>query len=469
MKKVLMGCAAILLVGFVGTAMAAKFEFHGDLNNRFMVYTDQATWFQSDSKGTTSKEKSEDTWGEIKYRLWVNAATDDDMIKGVYAIEIGAVRFGRSGSGKSQGGAFSGDGVNIETRWAYTDFALPATDGRMKVGLMPVSVNNFFWNETAMGVFYNQGGLALGWARGSEALTTAGQDWGEGDLDALIARYTFKNDGLNVGLLGTYMGQTSSDDFADYSSFDPIADYQIKSLPKTDFYLTALGVDGGMTIPTGFGEAFINWDAIYQFGKFNDVSFDVERDEDGNVISAPKDDYDLKAYLIHLDAGVAMGQTRLTYTFWYASGDDNETDTDLDGYISVDLDRFDSIIFMEGGYTDDNYFTERPHIGDKGMVLNKLAVDYKATEKTKVGAAALYLMTAEDLVYVDDGGVARADDKLGFELDAYVSHQLFPSCEVALNAGYLWADDAMDFFEVERDGKADNDIFRSTARIRYKF
>lgn len=463
MKHLVTILCTFLALAVAGPSLAADFAFHGDLNNRFMVYTNQADWFKFDSKGQTSDKGSKDSWGEIKYRLWTEAATDDGAVKGVYAIELGALRFGKSGSvGKSVGGGFSGDGVNIETRWAYTDLALPDSSARVRIGLLPLSVNSFFWNETAMGVTYNNGGLKLAWARGSEAVTTSTQDWGEGDLDALIARYDLKQDALKAGFFGTYLSQRSSDAFADYSAFSNITDYEIKNLPKTDFGIAAIGADGSYALKTGVGDGFLNWDAIYENGTLNDVSLD------GGVT---KDNYDLSAYLLHLDAGVNLGKTRVTYTTWYASGDDNANDTDLNGFISVDEDRFDSVIFMEGGYTDDTYFTERPYIGDKGLFLNKLAVDQKATQKLTFGGALLYLQTAEDLTYVDDNGKAQAQNSLGVELDGFVSYKLYPNCELALNAGYLFAGDAMDYFEAagQRDGSADNDIFRSTARVRYKF
>jgi len=134
--------------------------------------------------------------------------------------------------------------------------------------------------------------------------------------------------------------------------------------------------------------------------------------------------------------------------------------------MSVDVDRFDSIVLMEGGFTDDNYFTEAPHILDKGLILNKLALDYTASDKLKVGGAVLYLMTAEDLTLV----TGQTENKLGIELDAYLSYKLFKDTEFAINAGYLIADDGMDFFDVtaQRDGKGE-DVFRSTARLRYIF
>ena len=48
---------------------------------------------------------------------------------------------------------------------------------------------------------------------------------------------------------------------------------------------------------------------------------------------------------------------------------------------------------------------------------------------------------------------------------------LFKNVEVAMEAGYLWAGDAMDFWEEDaiQDGSADEDIVKITGRVRYKF
>jgi hypothetical protein len=53
----------------------------------------------------------------------------------------------------------------------------------------------------------------------------------------------------------------------------------------------------------------------------------------------------------------------------------------------------------------------------------------------------------------------------------FVSYKLYQNVEFAINAGYLVAGDAMDYWEEDsiRDGNADEDIFRSQARVRYKF
>jgi hypothetical protein len=48
---------------------------------------------------------------------------------------------------------------------------------------------------------------------------------------------------------------------------------------------------------------------------------------------------------------------------------------------------------------------------------------------------------------------------------------LFPDVEVALNFGYLFAGDALDVYEDDtiQDGSSDEDIYITSARLRYQF
>ena len=144
------------------SVQAAKFDFHGDMNNRFQAYTNQRDWFGGSGltgKENTLKDNGEtENFGELKYRFWFEAATDNDEVKGVYATEIGGIRYG-----EGSGGDFSGDGTNVETRWAYVDFGIPGSlDHRVKMGLQPVTVDKHLWNETATGVMA-QGPMSQKW------------------------------------------------------------------------------------------------------------------------------------------------------------------------------------------------------------------------------------------------------------------------------------------------------------------
>jgi hypothetical protein len=329
-------------------------------------------------------------------------------------------------------------------------------------------VNYFLWNETVGGVnLYGSAGSVdyqLAWARGYEVQNkNQDADDFDNDIDSLLGRINLKpGEGLNVGLFALYEWNNIDDVKVGGAYTVTPQNYLVKSLPKNiDIDITTVGIDGGWKS----GDFFAKWDLMYQTGGLDNVIY-------GGL---PIDDYDLSAYFLHADLGMKFGKSTLTYTFWYASGDDDGTDDDFDAFISTDVDMFDSIVIMEGGWGDDDYFTERPYIGVSGFIMNKLAYDYQATEKLKLGAAALYMMTAEDIEYVDDLGRNQKEDTLGLEIDVYFKYKLFKNVEWAVNAGYLFADDAMDAFEEDSrggvfcDGSSDEDIWRADMRIRYMF
>jgi hypothetical protein len=223
-----------------------------------------------------------------------------------------------------------------------------------------------------------------------------------------------------------------------------------------DMDLLTIGTDGTFTVDNFFGR----WDIMYQDGSFDDVSF-------------AGDDYDLQAWFAHVDLGFKMDAWKFTYTFWYASGDNDPGDDDMDAFMAVDIDRKDSICIFKASYTDDDTFTEKEYLLDKGFIMNKLAADYKASRKLTMGGAVMYMMTAEDVEYG-----SYSDDKIGLEIDGYLKYKIYENLEFAVNAGYLFADDALDFYERnsagdavadEPDGNSDENVFVSTARVRYKF
>ncbi|NOQ46509.1 MAG: hypothetical protein GQ559_07530 [Desulfobulbaceae bacterium] len=469
MKKVLSVAAIAAIVGCAGTASAVDFSVHGDLNHRFMVYTDHAEFLVGDTfeKGKALLDGgASDSWGEIKYRLWADMSSDDGNVKGVYALELGALEFGQSGSvGKSVGGSYSGDGVNIETRWAYLDMQIPgvANKLRMKTGLQPFNLNPYFWKETVMGVNFDgqtdNFGYYVGWER-PYRVGVKYDDNGTSDVDAFIGQFNVKPmDNTKVGAFVSY--QTSS---PDQNGVIDARKWQIKKMNADvglDIY--TLGLTGELK-GDGF---FVNGDFIYQGGSIDQATYIDQND----VESAPGiNDFDVSSYFFHADVGTKVGATKLTATYWYSSGDDDPTDDELNAYLSTDVDMTASMVIMEGTAVDDDYFTERPYILDKGLHLFKLAADHKVNDKLKIGSAFLYMMTAEDITYTnDDTGMAYGNDEVGYELNGYVKYNLYPDVVLDLRAAYLFAGDAMDYFEENLNGSSDEDIFVSTASIRFKF
>jgi hypothetical protein len=469
MKKLGFVIGLILIMGFAFEAVAVDFSFHGDMNNRFLIYTNHSDWLNSEHKGIIEDESIEASYAELKYRFWFEAADDGGNLKGVYAIEIGGIRFGEGSDGD-----FSGDGTDVETRWAYFDMQTPGVDRKMRwrMGLAPWAVNSFLWQETATGltVYGNAGensDFQLAWIRPLDKLARSSADDSLEDLDMFYGRFNFMPmDNLDLGVFGLYSHSKEES----IGTVGP-RDWLMKNFDdQASFDIWSLGLDGGWSP----GDLFFKWDLVYQGGDIDDISWDSNAQAGDSFIprTAPGTDFDLSAWFAHVDAGYKFGDHKLTYTFWYASGDDDPNDDDFEGFLAIDLDRDDSISIFQGLYSDDSsYFTERPYMLDKGFVMNKLAWDYKVNDKMTIGAAGMYMMTAEDIEYTNATGGSESEEDIGFELNGYLKYMLYKNVEFKINAGYLWAGDAMDAFETgsDRDGSSDENIFGSSARIRYKF
>ena len=464
----------LLLAVFCFVAMpllvsAADIQVHGDFNNRFMLGSNHDEWFNGGGGGPLDSSSVYNFWGEAKYRLWTDYSTNEGKVKGVWAAEFGGIEYGKPGGvGKSVGGGFSGDAVNIETRWLYTDFKLPWNDKLgVKMGLFPLKINKYYWAETQMGIqlYGNLPNVKfiLGWTRGDEYRNQKHDD-DTGSLDSFYAKADFKpSDNFKMNIWADYTVKNLDGAAANVAITAGRGEwYEIKSIKKADLSIIALGASGSLT----FNDVFANFDFIYEGGSVDQVSY---TDYAGvNKVG----DFDLSAWFAHIDLGYKFGNAKLTYTFWYASGDDDGDDKDFNGFMSVDVDICNSVTIMEGVYADDDYFVETPYIGDKGFIMNQLALDYKASKKLMVGTSVMYMMTAEDVEYTyKKNGVTykSSDDEIGFEWNAYLKYKIYQNLEFAINAAYLFAGDAMDYWEVQKDGSSDEDIFVSTARIRYKF
>ena len=489
MRKFKITVVILAIMGIAIPAAGANFAFHGDMNNRALVYTNHNDWLNAnnDSFGVINNKTVSDEYAELKYRFWTEIGDDDDNIKGVYAIEIGGVRWGREGSGKSEGGSFSGDGANVETRWAYLDFQLPFIErkARARMGLQPFKANHYFWQETATALDFtslinDKIDYQLAYVRSVDKFNDIADNANDDidNVDSIYGRVNAKlNDNLKVGLWGLYMhGNPDSGTNGNIDS----RDYEIKKFASdTNLGVYTIGTDGS----AAFGNFFVNWDLMYQGGNVNDADFfdatpgtpRQTNDEPPPAVPdvpAASGDFDLSAYFLHADLGYKMGKAKFTYTFWYSSGDNDPSDKNFDAYLAVDVDMDDSMTMFEGSYVDDvSLFTERPYLLDKGFVMNKLAFDYQWTENFAVGAAGMYMMTAEDFEYVDDNGNNQSNNEVGVEVNGYIKYMLYKNLEFSLNAGYLFAGDGMDFFEVggNRDGNSDENIFVSSARVRFKF
>ena len=238
--------------------------------------------------------------------------------------------------------------------------------------------------------------------------------------------------------------------------------YELKAIADNSRYdVSIVGGTFDYRSPSSGGNLFVKGTAIYQTGTIEGVTFTPL-----SGAASANNSFDLSAYFLRGDVGYDFGATTLTYTVWYSSGDDNSTDGDFDAFIATDVDINESMIFQEN-FTDDDYFAETPYLLDKGYLLNKVQVDHKLSSQVTVSGMAIYNALAED-VTLGDGS---EDNSLGFEFGGRLTYKPYSGLEIAAEAAYLVAGDAMDAFEEAaiRDGKADEDIVHIAGRVRYKF
>ena len=93
-KRMVLITAVLLLVIIAVPVLSADIKIKGDFNNRFTIYNNHNDWFQAE-KGVLGDGNSSDSWGEAKYRMWFDAATNDGKVKGVWAWEVGSLEYGQ--------------------------------------------------------------------------------------------------------------------------------------------------------------------------------------------------------------------------------------------------------------------------------------------------------------------------------------------------------------------------------------
>lgn len=152
MRKFLKVAAIGALAILVATpAMALDFKFGAEYRVRLYSYV---------NNGFTDAVGSNPRGAQLRVRPRFDVTDDKGNIGATLRLEIGDVEFGNGGGasgnptgfaqtpnltgtnrvGASAGGALGADGVNVETKWAYMDFAMPFgwdKYGRVRAGIQP--------------------------------------------------------------------------------------------------------------------------------------------------------------------------------------------------------------------------------------------------------------------------------------------------------------------------------------------
>lgn len=162
MRKFLMVAAiGALAVLMAAPAMALDFKFSGEYRFRF---------YDGVNIGFDNTQSSNPKGAQVRLRPRFDVSDDNGNIQGVWRLEVGDVEFGNGGGaagntfgtvkgggvtsynilgnsgsagtgnrvGNGAGGMLGADGVAVETKWAYVDFAAPfGVPLRIRAGIQP--------------------------------------------------------------------------------------------------------------------------------------------------------------------------------------------------------------------------------------------------------------------------------------------------------------------------------------------
>ena len=417
MKKLLvLSLAVVMVLAFTLPASAFESVFGGYW--RVRAFSQQNFAGDSDYRGpnATSVPKSNDlSRTDTRTRLYYTAVLNDNL-KFVNQFEFDAV-FGDTGYGD-----IGADGVSVEVRSSYVDATMGAV--RMTLGVQSLELG--------------RGQIISDQMAGVVLSTKFG--------DTLVPFTWFK---VNEG--GTALNSEDSDVFALYPVFNFGENFSLN--PFVAYGYSRDGLRGGANIfstyganagtgPAGFanddgiGVYWLGVNADATLGAFNLWATAIY--VGGELQSNDTKDVDVKAWTAMVGASVPLGPASLHGQFLYASGDDDEDDSDYEAYFGVDgagagWSYYWAEIMGNGRF--DAQASAGSNANPSNLWFANIGASIKPMEKLKLTGDLWYAAHPEDDLVTDE-------KTLGVEVDLVATYQLVEGLNIDLVGAYLFADDA---------------------------
>jgi len=425
--------AALLVVAFCVPVSALENEFGGYWRTRAVVRKD----FDGDGDGSKDVQKV-----DTRTRLYYTAILNDNL-KFVNKFEFDAHWGSSDGAGGSLDtyGDFGADGKDFEIKESYVQFNLGPT--REKIGVFnPTYGRGFIYDDEAAGleIRYANDMMAIpfNWFKGFEGYV--GDDMNDFDVDILGLNPVFtvaESWSINPYAVWMYSNDASAAIAAGNATSTGLP---AAGAEEVSVWYLGLNVDGTI------GPAGVWFTGIYQGGSVDDVP--------------GIGDMDVSAYVLAGGGNVALGPVGIHTQAFYASGDDDATDDELDAYFGIG----------GGGAGQAYYWSEILGYGrfDWDAPANSPAADVTNMWAANLGASIKpfdKLTITGDLWYatlIEDA--PNGETELGVEADLVLTYQLVEGMNVDLVGAYLWAGDA-----VSADGDNDENPYEIGTRFSISF
>jgi hypothetical protein len=413
MKKLLVLTLAVaLVVAFTLPASAFESVFGGYWRTRFI--TEQRFSGENNSKDTGSPNDLQQV--DTRTRLYYTAVLNDNL-KLVNKFEW------NNNWGSGPGGDYGADGTGIiRIKQSYVDANIGPV--RAKIGQHDATfARGFIYADefSGMTLSFKMGDVLVPfiWMKGNEG----GGNHNSNDVDIFALFPVFKlgeKMTLNPYIIYGYSKASNH-----VGGQDSLSTYGANGFNRADandgVNVYWLGADFDATL----GSVALWFTGVYNGGK-------VKTD------TAGLDNGDVKAYLLAGGASVPIGPVELHGQAFYASGDDDDTDSDLKAFFGIGGGGRGWAYYWSE-IMGNGVFDEQISAGSTVDVSNLWAVNIgasiKPVEKLKLTGDIWYAAHPED-------DFTTNEKKFGIEVDLRADYQLVEGLNLTVVGAYLFADDA---------------------------
>jgi hypothetical protein len=414
MKKFsLVVLAVILVFAFTAPAFAFESSFGGYWRTRAFIQEN----FNGESNGLSDVSRV-----DTRTRLYYFADFSENF-RFVNKFEMNAVW-----GSDSDYGDIGADGLSVRVKNTYADFTMG--DFNFKVGTQGKVI--------ARGMVFDD------------------------DFSGVIARYVsdemiFPFIWINANEGGTGPDRTNQD--VDYYVLDP------RFLVGESTWINPFAMYIYSQDASAWAATTANEDVkVYLLGVNVDMDLDIASVwftgiyEGGEVDTIFGDSLDLKAYLVAGGASANVGEFEIHGELFYASGDDDPADSDVENFFIPDGQSYYWSEIMGIGVFDNQASAGSPADALTNIWAANIGATMEPMEKMKVTLDLWYAAHAEDDVTTDE-------KKLGTEVDLKVTYNLLENLNLEVVGAYLFADDAT---ATDSDGN-DDDPFEVGTRLSFSF
>lgn len=397
MKKLLAGLLAVGLV-LAMTLPATAFD------NEFGGYMRTRAYMQKDFAGTDTGAQDL-SQVDMRVRLFYTAIFSDNF-KFVNKFEFNSVWGNSTLGGGISSSTNDRDIFRIKNSYANINV------GPMNflVGIQPRVLNRGFLVDSdfaGLSATYKGAGFEIPfiWMKAYEG--GMGKNTNDNDVDYYVVRpsFAFGNISLAPTLAFIY-----SKDASKWSAMTGNKEVQV--------YIAGLDAD------MKFGPMGSAWfTGIYEGGKADLIATTT------SVKSA-----DVSAYLLALGGAVNIGPMDIHGQIFYATGDNNATDTKVDNFFVPRGQMYYWAEIMGYGIFDNQATAGSPADQISNIMAANIGVGYKISDKLKLTGDLWYAKLAKS--------DAKGNDYLGTEIDLVLTYSLMKNLNLDVVAAYLFAGNA---------------------------